>query len=236
MKYVDVILPLSLEDTYTYRVPEEMETSVKANFRVIVPFGKKRYYTAIVKEVHERVPENLRTLKDIFALPDDMPITRPRQLSFWEWMASYYLCKSGDVYRAAVPAGLKLESETVVSRMDDAVAEVSLSSREQTVMDALRYDAALSVSALEKKTGLRHVITALNALVRKGLVTVGEELRRGVTPKMERFVRLAPEYAHEEATLSALSRLQRAKQQEKLLLTFLERVQPFPASPDGGIA
>ncbi|MDR2469843.1 MAG: primosomal protein N' [Tannerella sp.] len=236
MKYVDVILPLSLEDTYTYRVPEEMEASVRANFRVVVPFGKRRYYTAIVKEVHERVPENIHALKDIFALPDEMPIIFPRQLSFWEWMASYYLCKLGDVYRAAVPSGLKLESETVVSRIEEAVAEVSLSSREQVVMDAINSDDALSVASLEKKTGLRHVITALNSLVRKGVITVGEELRRGSTPKMERFIRLASEYAHEEALLSILNRLKRAKQQEKLLLTFLDRVQPFPSSPDGGIA
>ena len=110
MKYAEVILPLPLENTYTYRIPEEMEASVRANFRVIVPFGKKRFYTAIVRKIHAQAPETHRELKDILAPLDGEPVLSPLQPAFWEWMASYYLCKPGDVYRAAVPSGLRLES------------------------------------------------------------------------------------------------------------------------------
>ena len=111
MKYADVILPLPLENSYTYSIPADLEAAVTPGCRVIVHFGKKRYYTAIVMEVHERKPNTDFETKDIYALLDASPVLRRPQLRFWRWIASYYMCKLGDVYKAALPSGLKLESE-----------------------------------------------------------------------------------------------------------------------------
>ncbi|MDR3195025.1 MAG: primosomal protein N' [Tannerella sp.] len=227
MKYAEVLLPLPLANTYTYCVPEEMASSVRKNFRVIVPFGKKRYYTAIVKEVHDHAPETPYALKELFALLDGTPVLSPLQMKFWEWMASYYLCTLGDVYKAAVPSELKLESETVVFYSPDVEAQKPLPEKEQTVLDAFGLEASLTVAALEKKTGLRNLIPVLNSLVNRGHVTVNEELRRRFVPKTETVVRLAPCYVREEDLIPVFGQLHRAKQQEKLFLAFLERIQPF---------
>jgi primosomal protein N' (replication factor Y) len=228
VKYAEVILPLPLENTYTYRIPEGMEAAVRKDFRVIVPFGKRRYYTAIVKEIHEQVPETPYALKEIFVPLDETPILSPLQMPFWEWVASYYLCTLGDVYRAAVPPGLKLESETVVSCCDEAEAQYPLPPGEQVILDACGKEAGLTVSVLEKKTGLRHLIPTLNSLVNRGFVTVNETLGRGFVPKTETYIRLAPEYVREEDLTPVFDQLQRAGQQKKLLLAFLERVSSFP--------
>lgn len=107
MKYADVILPLPLGDCYTYRVPAEMEDAVAVGCRVVVPFGKTRRYTAIVTEVHSRAPKGDVRVKEILSLPDEAPVLRCPQLDFWKWIASYYICSLGDVYRAALPSALK---------------------------------------------------------------------------------------------------------------------------------
>ncbi|GHU54107.1 primosomal protein N' [Bacteroidia bacterium] len=109
MKYADLILPLPV-DSYTYRIPPAMEATIAEGCRVLVNFGRKRYYTAIVTEVHECTPAY--ETKDIYALLGTTPILRPPQFRFWEWIASYYLCKTGEVYNAALPSGLKVEGDT----------------------------------------------------------------------------------------------------------------------------
>ena len=126
MKYADVILPLPLENSYTYRIPEDLERAVTPGCRVIVHFGKKRYYTAIVMEVHDREPVSDFETKEIYALLDATPVLRRPQLRFWKWISSYYICKLGDVYKAALPSGLKLESETAVTYNEDFEATAPL--------------------------------------------------------------------------------------------------------------
>ena len=112
-KYVDVIVPLPIASQYTYSLPAEWEESVREGCRVVVSFGRKKFYTAIVTKVHYAAPEGYET-KDIEEVLDTSPVLLPRQFQFWEWLASYYLCTLGDVYKAAMPSGMKLESETVV--------------------------------------------------------------------------------------------------------------------------
>ena len=87
-----------------------MEALVQVGCRVIVPFGRAKYYTAIVSRIHEEKPDGY-TVKSVSELIDTTPILLPSQLEFWQWMADYYLCALGDVYKAALPAGLKLESD-----------------------------------------------------------------------------------------------------------------------------
>lgn len=104
MRYAEVILPLPLANSYTYRIPDELEPLVVPGCRVMVYFGKKRCYTALVWEVHDRAPQAEQTVKELYALVDASPVVRPLQLRFWQWIASYYLCRLGDVYKAAIPS------------------------------------------------------------------------------------------------------------------------------------
>ncbi|MGM9796736.1 MAG: primosomal protein N' [Parabacteroides sp.] len=104
MRYAEVILPLPLANSYTYRIPDELESLVAPGCRVMVYFGKRRCYTALVWELHDREPQEAQSVKDIYALVDATPVVRPLQLRFWQWIASYYICRLGDVYKAAIPS------------------------------------------------------------------------------------------------------------------------------------
>jgi primosomal protein N' (replication factor Y) len=105
-KFVDVIVPLPLAAQFTYALPEEMTESVGMGCRVVVPFGKKKTYIAIVTRVHDTPPEGYET-KPLIEVLDARPMLLPAQLAFWEWIADYYQCTLGEVYKAAMPAPLK---------------------------------------------------------------------------------------------------------------------------------
>ena len=109
-KYIDVILPLPLADYFTYRLPEDSENNLEIGSRIVVPFGKKKFYTAIVARIHEESPSY--QTKEIISVLDKEPIVTQKQLELWKWIASYYQCTLGEVYKAALPSGLKLESDT----------------------------------------------------------------------------------------------------------------------------
>lgn len=222
MKYADVILPLPLENSYTYSIPADLETAVIPGCRVIVHFGKKRYYTAIVMDTHERRPDSSYETKEIYALLDATPVLRRPQLRFWRWIASYYLCKLGDVYKAALPSGLKLESETAVTYNEGFEADSALRPNEQSILDAFKGVLRLTVSELEKKTGLRNVVPIVASLMSRGAVMVSEEMKRGFTPKMQTFIRLSEAYHSEEKLQEAFAEFKRAKKQEVLLVSFLD--------------
>ena len=112
--FADIILPLKLQGTFTYKVPTDFALAIKPGHRVVVQFGRQqKMYTAIVLKVHRNKPE-LGIVKSILALADEEPVVLPLQLQFWQWMAGYYLCTPGEVMNAALPSALKLDSTTVV--------------------------------------------------------------------------------------------------------------------------
>lgn len=107
MHYVDVILPLPLEGTFTYSLPEALADKVCLGVRVLVPLGKSKTYTAMAVRVHEDAPE-FKT-RDILQVIDAEPVMLDRQMRLWQWIATYYMAALGDVFKAALPAGLKAE-------------------------------------------------------------------------------------------------------------------------------
>lgn len=107
MRFVDVILPLPLEGLFTYSVPQNLQDRVAFGVRVSVPFGKSKQYTAMVARAHDDEPEI--KLKDILAVLDDKPILLEPQMRLWRWMAEYYMSPLGDIFKAALPSGLKNE-------------------------------------------------------------------------------------------------------------------------------
>ncbi len=105
-QYVDVIVPVPLASQFTYALPPEMAARVSVGCRVVVPFGKKKTYTAIVTRVHTEAPADYET-KAVLEAPDEGPVVLPQQLPFWQWIADYYLCTPGEVYKAAMPSPMK---------------------------------------------------------------------------------------------------------------------------------
>ena len=221
MKFADVIVPLPIIGQYTYAVPAELEGKVCPGIRVIVPFGKKKYYTAIVTRVHEDAPADY-TVKDLVEILDEKPVLLKRQYDFWQWIADYYLCTLGDVYKAALPSGMKLESETLVVSNPDYEAESPLPEKEQLVLDALSRDAELCITQLEKVTGIKNLLPVINRLLEQGAIYIKEELKRSYKPRTETFVRLA-ETVKSEADLHRLfDALSRAPKQLAALMKYVE--------------
>lgn len=189
---------------------------------MVVPFGKRKFYTAIVHHVHSDRPTGYE-LKEVAAILDRHPVLLPGQLDFWEWLADYYLCTLGDVYKAALPSGMKIESETVIDINPDYEASVPLTDREQKVYDLLTRKPAQSITRLEKASGMRGIMSVINSLLRKKAIYVTEELRKSYRPKTEAHVRLSPAFANERRMHFCLDELQRrAPKQMSLLLKLLE--------------
>lgn len=107
MLYVDVILPLPLEGTFTYSLPDTLAPQVRMGVRVVVPLGRSKTYTAMAVRTHGDKPEF--DTRDIIQVVDDSPVLPERQLRLWQWISTYYMCALGDVFKAALPAGLKAE-------------------------------------------------------------------------------------------------------------------------------
>lgn len=220
-KYVDVIVPLPIAGQYTYSVPDELADKIKAGCRIVVPFGSKKYYTAIVTKVHQTAPEVYET-KDIMEVLDESPVLLRRQYDFWQWLADYYLCTLGDVYKAALPSGMKLESETLVVLNPEFEALQPLSEKEQRILDLLGNDSEQCITQLEKSSGIKNLLPVIKALLEKEAILVKEELKRSYKPRVESRVRLSAAMQTEEAVHRQFDALARAPKQLALLMKYIE--------------
>ena len=221
-KFADVILPLPLHNCFTYSLPDEWADEVQTGCRVVVPFGRKKYYTAIVCNVHYCAPIEYE-VKEVSVLLDARPILLPRQFKFWEWLADYYLCTQGDVYKAALPSGLKLESETIIEYNPDFESDVRLPEKEQKILDMLSAVPEQCVTKLEKESGIKNILPVIKSLLDKEAVFVKEELRRTYKPKTETRVRLTVAARNEHRLHIFFDELQRrAPKQLDLLMKYME--------------
>ncbi len=220
-KYVDVIVPLPIASQYTYSLPTEWEESVQEGCRVVVSFGRKKFYTGIVTKVHYAAPDGYET-KDIEEVLDTSPILLPRQFQFWEWLASYYLCTLGDVYKAAMPSGMKLESETVVVYNDEFEATYPLGDSEQRLLDLLSTDKEQCVTQLQRAIGLKNILPIVKRLLDKEAIFVKEDLKRNYKPRTEARVRLVNRELDEPGMMTLFNELSRAKKQLAVLMKYVE--------------
>ena len=132
-RFADILLPLALEDTLTYGIPSDLQLAVGQ--RVVVQLGKRKRYTGLVERLHDEAPAEGVELKYVEEVVDDAPLLRPEQLRFWEWLSQYYICTKGEVLKAALPSGLKLESEMRLMR-----GEVSADFEEMTPQQMAVYN------------------------------------------------------------------------------------------------
>jgi primosomal protein N' (replication factor Y) len=223
--YVDVLLPLHLPGTYTYRVPQEYNGQVQVGARVVVQFGAKnaRMYSAVVRRIHQEAPQ--WKSKYIMAVLDTEPIVTERQMEFWEWMGRYYMCSPGDVMAVALPAGLKLASESAVAIHPDFSGELSsLTTYELMVVQLLTEHPAMRLVDISRAIGVQKIMPLIRGMIEREIVVMDEELRQRFTPRKSAYVLLAPEYADEAAQKALFDELERKKRvkQVELLMQFLQ--------------
>lgn len=221
--FADVILPLPVMGKFTYSLPVPLQSKVQVGCCVIVPFGAKKYYSAIVVEVHDRQPDY--ATKDIFDLTDEQPLVLPAQLKLWQWISDYYLCTMGDVYKAALPSGLKLESESKVVYSDDFEASEPLPVQEQALLNLLAVKPEQTLAMLQKESGVRNVLRVVRSLLEKGAVQMKEEVKRTYKPKVQLCVRLTETFFGEQPLNQAFEQMKRSQKQSELLLKYLDMAQ-----------
>ncbi|MDE5875608.1 MAG: primosomal protein N', partial [Muribaculaceae bacterium] len=225
MKFAEVLLPLPLYSTFTYIVPEEMESSLQVGSRVLVQFGRKKFYTAIVDHIHSNAPKGYE-VKPILGVLDANPIIRYPQMKLWKWIADYYLCAPGEVYKAAVPTGLKPESETFITLNPDyepdEKTDFRMSERQAIIVQVLQEKKRLRLSELEKETGLKNVTAHVSALLEQGIVEIDEKVMERYRPKKTTLVGLTFERGDSDRLHECFNLLTRSRQQEKALLAYLD--------------
>ena len=182
MLYVDVILPLSVPQFYTYSVPIESEQIVQIGKRVVVQFGKSRLYTALIRRIHSETPE-IYLAKNIEYVLDDYPIVHEHQLKIWDWISDYYLCFPGEVMLAALPSAYKLVSETKILLCSDEINWDNLSDHEFLIIEALQIQSVLSIEEISNIVGIPKIHPIVKSLLDKGYVDLEEEVKENIALK-----------------------------------------------------
>ncbi|MFY0673157.1 MAG: primosomal protein N' [Bacteroidia bacterium] len=203
--FAQVLLPLAVEDTFTYRIPRNLETEVKLGVRVTVQFGKRHIYTGLITEVHQKAPKDYN-VKYLLEVLDEDALVSARQLKFWDWVSKYYLCNLGDVMEAAMPSYLKLKSETHVvlhPTFKEKIKDFEFTSNENLCINALENENELSLSDIQLLLNIGNVMPVIRSLHYKGIILTKEDIKHQYRPKTEKRLRLNTEYEDDE-TLNAI--------------------------------
>ncbi len=186
--FVDILLPVPINNLFTYRVPLELSEEVVIGTRVIVQFGKKKLYSGLIRAIHTTVPAY--EAKYLEAVLDNQPVVTEKQFIFWAWIANYYMCSIGEVMAAALPGGLKLNSETRITLNKDFAGDKSeLSDKEFLIVEALEIQPVITLQEAEKILQIGSTATGTQSIVKKllekGVIGLEEELKDKYKPIFE---------------------------------------------------
>ncbi len=219
--FAHIILPLPLRNQFLYRIPNTLKENISVGKRVIVQFGARKFYSGIVYKINTSQPEGFE-VKDIISVLDEIPVVNEYQIKFWEWISSYYLCTLGEVMKAAIPAGLKLESETRVTINPDYETDKILTSSEEFIMRILAERVTLSVNEISKKYKKSDLLKVIKLLVESGAIILEESINRMPSFKTQTYTELMPEYNNEGVLRSLFDKLAKAPKQLQLLMRYVQ--------------
>lgn len=221
-RFAEIILPLNLPQTLTYGIPVDLQDQLQPGMRVEVALGNNKLFAGIVLRLHDDMPDAYQ-VKPVRSILDREPVVHAVQLRFWEWISSYYMASPGEVMQAALPAHLKLMSETRLEwagRQDHD--QLNWSNEAWIAVEALIRKEALTISELREITGSRLLPSVLNELLENEMVYIHEGLEQSYRPRKEYLVVLQEAWSSEAALSSLFGKLQRAPKQLELLMAFLE--------------
>ncbi|MEO7175989.1 MAG: primosomal protein N' [Saprospiraceae bacterium] len=201
---VEVLLPIPLPQYFSYAVPADLKSKIQIGIRVEVPFGKSKLYSGLVVGINQQ-SVHAHPLKEILSVLDDKPIIYPTQLKFWEWMASYYCCTMGEIMQAALPAGLKLDSELRIQpspNIEEAIPH--LDDQEYMIAEALQIQGSLSLDDIRDILGKKQIHKVVQSLLYKGAAWVEEKLKTKYTVKKILCIQLAEPYKSDSKAFEKL--------------------------------
>ncbi|WP_066217690.1 replication restart helicase PriA [Formosa haliotis] len=222
LHFIDVILPIPVENLFTYEITEAEAGFIKPGMRVAVPFGKSKVYTAIVKRLHQNPPQ-IYEAKQIHQILDEYPIVTDTQLKLWDWMANYYLCTVGDVMRAALPNAFILESETLISKNNNKVIQDSdLKDDEFLIYEALHHQSSLRIQDIVDIVDKKQVFPIIKRLLEKEAIVVEEEVFEKYKPKLVKYVKLQAQHTTQDGLQALLEELSRAPKQRDVVMSLFQ--------------
>ncbi|PRB01473.1 primosomal protein N' [Chryseobacterium sp. MYb7] len=231
MQYAQIVLPLNLKGSFTYKVPEEMMSEIQPGMRVLVPFGGKKIYTGIVFELHDNAPENF-IAKEVISMLDDQPIMPEEQINFWNWLSEYYLCSLGEIYRFSFPSSLKLESETYLKLKLGVVVDFeNLDVNEMYLIQALEVRQLINLTDIEAFIPKKDIIKTINSLIDLQYIEIDEKIAEKYKAKEVAYVRINDEVLVNQNLTDVLLKLNRAQKQKDLFLLILEKQTENPDIP-----
>lgn len=229
--FAEVILPLAVTGTFSYRIPYDLNDHVKIGMRVVVSFGKRRLYTAVVFSIGFTPPKNY-AVKYIESVVDDAPIVNSLQLKMWQWMTDYYLCTLGDVMQAALPANFRLSSETILLAEHQSGNEEDgdelLSRQEQALFQTIKSENGVMLNELISSGNLP---PELKKLMDLGLVYSSEEVKKRYTPKKAIFVEVADAFRSEKGLEEIINALEKTPKQLEVILAWIDSSRFFSETP-----
>ena len=219
--FAEILLPLPIPGTYTYRIPFELNQKAKVGQRAVVQFGKTKIMSGLIISLTEEVPD-CTSIKYLLDILDDDPVVNENQLKLWQWIASYYLCYLGDVMQVALPSALKLSSESKIMLSDEFVLDsMALSDNEFLIVEALQIQPQLTITEVSKIIGYKKIMPLVKTMIEKKIIVMQEELQQKYKAKYERYVRLTNTYRNEDAMRELMDTLaKRAYKQLELLMAF----------------
>ena len=219
--FIDVILPIPIQKTFTYSVTEDEANFLQKGMRVAVSFGKTKMYTGLVFNIHQIAP-TFYEAKDIHQILDEDPLVNEQQLLHWKWISDYYMCSLGEVYRASLPAAFLLESETIIIKNAIPIEESILLDDEFLVYEALQHQSQLTIHQVVAILGKKKVMPIVNGLIQKSAISIQEEIYEQYKPKLVKYVRLHASYSSDTSLEKLLVALSRAKKQREAVLSFFQ--------------
>lgn len=221
--YVRVIVPRPLNEAFTYSVPESLQSGIAIGKRVVVPFGAKRFVTGIISEISFTKPSDVASVKEISEILDASPTVLPVQIKFWQWLADYYMCAIGDVYKAAVPSGLKLESESMIAAAEDADPDIlaALDGPKLKILEAVRKKDKISINDLAKSLPEINVQRQVLSMVESGILVTYESMVSRYRRVKVQFVRPLIAKGDNEALTKSFEAVKRSDGQQKTLLQII---------------
>ena len=214
--YIDVIVPLPLDNIFTYKVNLKEFEFIKIGFRVIVPFGKSKFITALVANKHNKNPE-FYIPKEIEFIIDEEPSMNKNQLIFFKWISKYYMCPLGQVLKVGLPKLLLLKSESEIVLIDENIENLKLTKSADFVFKNLLLNKKITYREIISILNKKNISKTINELSDYGLIKLKEEIYDYFKPKS--IVRiLFNEYPNDSLKkLKLLKSLEGKKSQQKVV-------------------
>ncbi len=220
--FVQLILPVPVPKLFTYRVPFELNEIITEGQRVVVPFGQRNVLTGLVRVIEETPPTEYeaRLLIDIL---DETPAFNSKMLRFLDWMSSYYMANPGDVLNIALPAGLKVSSESLVQLNPDFTMPDSLASDETLLLNHLAENDYIPYAEIPHIVGKKGISKLIKSLLHREAIILFDKIKERYSPKKTKFIRLNPSLLESDNKLQhVFETLEKKEKQQNVLVTYLK--------------